>query len=264
MAAAGESAPLVELAVDGHVAVLTLANPERRNVLDLPMARALRAAAERAGATEGVRCVVLTGSGSTFAAGADIAELVSASTAENLAYNRELREAIDAVAAIPAPTIAAVNGHAIGGGLELACACVLRVASTGAKLGLPEVRLGIVPATGGLVRLPRLIAPTAAARLLLTGDLIEAGEAEALGLVNAAVAPERVLPEAMALAARVASAAPLSARAIVDSLRADAGLPVAEANLRVEARLAGVLDSADRREGGRAFLERRDPEFSGS
>jgi enoyl-CoA hydratase/carnithine racemase len=262
--AARETSPLVELAVDGHVAVLTLANPERRNVLDLPMAAALREAAEAAGTTEGVRCVVLTGSGNTFAAGADIAELEAASSEENLAYNAELLAAVDAVAAIPLPTIAAVNGHAVGGGLELACACVLRVASVKAKLGLPEVRLGIIPATGGLVRLPRLISPTVAARLLLTGDLIDAAEAESLGLVNAAVEPDQVLPEALAIAARIAGAAPLSTRAILDSLRSDAGLPIDEANRRVEARLAGVLASADRREGARAFLERRDPAFTGS
>ncbi len=263
MAAAG-SAPLVELKIDGHVAVITLANPERRNVLDLPMARALRGAAEHAGAAADVRCVVLTGTGNSFAAGADIAELEAASAADNLAYNAQLLEAVDAVAAIPVPTIAAVNGHAIGGGLELACACVLRVVSVKAKLGLPEVRLGIVPATGGLVRLPRLIPPTLAARLLLTGDLISGEEAAALGLANAAVETEQVLPEALALAARIASAAPLSARAIVASLRDDTGLPIAEANRRVEERLAVVLDSADRREGARAFLERRDPVFKGS
>jgi enoyl-CoA hydratase/carnithine racemase len=260
----GGSAALVELKIDGHVAVITLANPERRNVLDLPMARALRGAAEHAGAAADVRCVVITGSGNTFAAGADIAELEAASAADNLAYNAQLLEAVDAVAAIPVPTIAAVNGHAIGGGLELACACVLRVVSVKAKLGLPEVRLGIVPATGGLVRLPRLISPTVAARLLLTGDLISGTEAVELGLANAAAETEQVLPEALALAERIAAAAPLSARAIVESLRSDGGLPIAEANRRVEERLAGVLESADRREGARAFLERRDPVFKGS
>jgi enoyl-CoA hydratase len=264
MGATERTSALVELAVDDHVAVLTLANPERRNVLDVAMATALREAAERSGRDAAIRCVVLTGTGNTFAAGADIAELEAASTEENLAYNRQLRAAVNAVAAIPVPTIAAVNGHALGGGLELACACTLRVASNEAKLGLPEVRLGIIPATGGLARLPRLISPTAAARLVLTGDLITASEAEALGLLNAAVEPQRVREEALTIAARIASAAPLSVRAILDSLRRDAGLPIADANLRTEDRLATVLASADRREGARAFLERRDPEFSGS
>lgn len=264
MAAAGKTAAsLVELTVERHVALLTLANPERRNVLDAPMATALREAAERAAGLEEVRCVIVTGSGTTFAAGADLKEVEAASTAENLSYNAQLRAAVDAVAALPVPSIAAVNGHAIGGGLELALACTLRVAAAEAKLGMPEARLGIIPATGGLARLPRLISPATAAKLLLTGDLVEGTDARAIGLVDALAPAAEVLPEALKLAARIATAAPLSTRAIVEALRADTGLPVAEANLRTEERLAVLLDSADRREGARAFLERRDPEFGG-
>lgn len=254
---------LVEVAVDGHVALIRLADPERRNVLDAAMADALRTAAEQVGAEPAVRCAVLTGSGTTFAAGADIREIETASEAENLAYNRRLRAAVDAVAALPVPTIAAVNGHAIGGGLELACACDLRVVAAEAKLGLPEARLGIIPATGGLARLPRLIGTAATARLALTGELISGTDAAALGLASA-VPTERVEAEALALAARIAAAAPLSTRAIVAALRDDAGLSVAAANERTEARLAGLLASDDRREGARAFLERREPRFTGA
>ncbi|HEX8753071.1 MAG TPA: enoyl-CoA hydratase-related protein [Solirubrobacterales bacterium] len=253
----------VEASVDGDVALIRLAEPERRNVLDRAMAEALRQAAERVGADPAVRAVVLTGSGRTFAAGADIREIGEASAAENLAYNRRLREAVDAVATIPVPTIAAINGHAIGGGLELACACTLRIAAAEAKLGLPEARLGIMPATGGLARLPRLIGPAATARLALTGELIEAPEAEALGLLRA-VPADRVEPEALALARRIAEAAPLATRAILATLREDAELPLAAATERTEERLAALLESADRREGARAFLERRPPRFTGS
>lgn len=253
----------VAVSRDGHVATIRLAEPERRNVLDAAMADALRAAAEQVGADPEVRCAILTGTGTVFAAGADLREIGAASAGENLAYNRRLRAAVDAVAAIPAPTIAAVNGHAIGGGLELACACTLRLAAAGAKLGLPEARLGIIPATGGLARLPRLIGPSAAARLALTGDLLTAVEAEKLGLLTA-VPAGRLEEEARSLARRIAAAAPLSTRAIADALRRDGELTIAEANERTEARLATVLASADRREGARAFLERREPEFTGS
>src|SRR5262249_25609169 len=160
--------------------------------------------------------------------------LDSASAEENLAYNRRLRAAVNAVAALPMPTIAAINGHALGGGLELALACLLRVASSEAKLGLPEVRLGIIPATGGLARLPTMLPRAVAAELALTGDSISGAEAKELGLVNDAVAPEEVMDRALELAAKIAKVAPLSAQAIVESLCRDGGLPIADANLRVE------------------------------
>ncbi|HEY2053518.1 MAG TPA: enoyl-CoA hydratase/isomerase family protein [Solirubrobacterales bacterium] len=253
----------VDVSLRDHVAVLKLTNAKRRNVLDVPTATAVQEAVERLGRDPQVRCVVITGTDGVFAAGADIRELESASAEENLAYNRRLRASVNAVAALPMPTIAALNGHALGGGLELALACLLRVASSEAKLGLPEVKLGVIPATGGLARLPILIPPTAAAELALTGDLITGAEAKELGLVNYAVPAGQVLDRALELAGKIAKVAPLSAQAIVDSLRRDANLPIADANLRVEDRLAALLTSSDRREGARAFLERREPRFQG-
>lgn len=257
------AAPVEVTRHEDGIAILRLTNGERRNVLDLATATALQEAVERLGRDPQVRCLVIAGSDGVFAAGADIRELDEASAEENLAYNRRLRAAVNAVATLRLPTIAALNGHAIGGGLELALACLLRVASTEAKLGLPEVRLGIIPATGGLARLPILIPRTAAAELALTGELISGAEAKELGLVNAAVAPEQVMDRALELAGKIAKVAPLSAQAIVESLCRDRNLPIADANLRVEDRLAALLASRDRREGARAFLERREPRFEG-
>jgi enoyl-CoA hydratase len=255
--------PLVDVTLRDHVALLQLTNAERRNVLDVATATAMQEAVERLGRDPDVRCLVIAGSGGTFAAGADIRELESASAEENLAYNRRLRASVNAVAALPMPTIAALNGHAIGGGLELALACLMRVVSAEAKLGLPEVKLGIIPATGGLARLPILVPRTAAAELALTGDLITGADAKELGLVNYVVEPDQVLDRALELAANIAKVAPLAAQAICESLRRDGNLPIADANLRVEDRLAALLASSDRREGARAFLEHREPRFEG-
>jgi len=254
---------LVRVDIHDRIARVTLDRPERRNVLDAPTADALRAAAESLAAAPEVRCAVITGRGTSFAAGADIREIGAASAADNLAYNRRLRDAVDAVAGLPMPTIAALNGHALGGGLELALACTMRVAAAEAKLGLPEARLGIIPATGGLARLPRLIGSARAARLLLTGEPLEAADAAAIGLVDTAVPRAELDAEAEALARRIAAVAPLSARAIVAALREDAELPFAAANLRTEERLEALLGSADRREGAAAFIERREPRFRG-
>jgi enoyl-CoA hydratase len=253
----------VALSVDGHVATIRLADPARRNVLDAAMARAIRAAAEEIAADDSIRCAILAGTDGAFAAGADLKEIAAATSAECLAYNDMLRAACDAIAALPMPTIAQVDGHAIGGGLELALCCTLRVAADGVKLGLPEAKLGIIPATGGLARLPRLIGAARAARLLLTGELIDAAAGERLGLVDRAVPAAEVEAETRALAARIAAVAPLAARAIVAALREDPEASVEEANDRTEARLAAILDSADRREGAAAFLARREPEFEG-
>jgi len=262
MASAETSVPRLRLEIRQHVAWLTLGQLERPTVLDEALARELVEAAALIGTDREVRCVVLTGAGKAFALGADIEQIEANTVEQNLHYNRRLRDAADALAALPVPTIAALGGHAIGGGLELALACTLRIAAAGAKLGMPEARLGILPATGGVARLPRLVGTATAARLLLTGDLIDAAEAARLGVVDTVVAREALAAEAQQLAERIATAAPLSIRALVASLREDEPA-IDAANARTELRLADLLGSADRTEGARAFIERREPEFEG-
>ncbi len=253
----------LELTTEGSVALLRLGGGDGPAVLDEPTAAAIVESCHRLGADPELRCLILTGSGRTFAAGADLEQIAANTVEQNLHYNRRLRDAVDAVAALPVPAIAALNGHAVGGGLELALACTLRIASTEAKLGMPEVRLGIIPATGGVARLPRLVGRGTAARLLLTGDPVASTEALRIGLVDLAVPPAEVLSEAQRLAQRIATGAPLAVRALTAALRDDELLEIDEANGRTELRLAELLGSADRVEGARAFLERRDPEFEG-
>jgi enoyl-CoA hydratase/carnithine racemase len=265
--ASDSASPLRVERRDDGVVVLTLALPDRRNAMTGELTTAWGSTIAKLRGDRSVRCIVVTGDGSAFCAGGDLSWIaespdlhVDAIRDRMLPFYRtwlSIRE-------LEAPSIAAVNGHAIGGGLELAVACTMRIAAAGAKLGVPEARLGIIPATGGLARLPRLIGTSRAARLLLTGEIVTAAEAEGLGLVDSAVPADEVLSQAMELATRIAAAAPLSTRAIVDSLRNDAALPIVEANLRTEDRLAKLLESDDRREGARAFLERRDPDFTGS
>ena len=248
----------------GAVTLVTLANPSTRNALSRPLLTALRTVAEAIADDPHVRAVVITGEGRAFAAGADLREIERASPDENLAYNRLILEAFGAVARLPVPTIAAVNGHALGGGLELALACTLRVAALEARLGLPEVRLGLLPGAGGTQRLPRLVGAGVAWRMLLTGEPLDAERALAAGLVDELAPAEEVLERALDLAACIAQAAPLSVRAVLRTVREGADRPLDEGIEVAHEALAPLLASADLGEGIAAFRDRRDPEFTGA
>jgi enoyl-CoA hydratase len=246
------------------VALLILDDPEQRNALSPPLLGALRGSLTALALDPDLRAVVITGAGRAFAAGANLREIQGNSTEENLAYNREILEALAAIEAMPVPTIAALAGHALGGGLELALACTLRVCSATAKLGLPEVGLGLLPGAGGCQRLPRLIAPGTARRMLLTGQACDGRRALEIGLVDIlAETPEDTVRAAMALAEEIASNAPLAVRAIVDVLRMSTDRPLAEGIEATQEVLRGVLSSADLAEGIAAFLERRPARFQG-
>jgi enoyl-CoA hydratase/carnithine racemase len=248
------------------VVVVTLDRPETRNALSPGLLIALHDIVAGLGtqAAGDVRCVVLGAAGPVFAAGADLRELHRRSPEENLAYNEQILATVDAVAALPVPSIAALSGHALGGGLELALACTLRVAAVSARFGFPEVKLGILPGAGGTQRLPRTIAAGAAWRLLLTGEPIDGARALELGVVDEAAPAEQVDERALALAESIAAMAPLSVRAIVRAVHAGGEMELSDGIAYTHRQLPELLRSADHQEGLAAFAERRPPRFVGA
>ncbi len=247
-----------------HVATLTLNRPESLNAISRELAVDLLAACEAISRQPDCWAVVVTGAGDrAFCAGADLKERRLLSASERAAHTAEIEAAAEALAALPVPTIAAIRGYALAGGAELAVACDLRVAATDSVLGFPEVKIGIFPGAGGVLRLPGIVGGGAARDLLLTGRRVEAAEALRLGLIDRVVASESVLDAARDLAESIASNAPLAVRAVKRALRESQGHPLTEAR-RIVSTLRGELDQTeDYDEGLLAFAERRTPHFSG-
>jgi len=252
----------VRLDVEDGVATLTVDRPEARNALDAATREALLDALDEAEADDDVRVVVVTGSeaASTFVAGADLTELRERSAAEQRTAS-ELPRAYERVADCRWPTVARVNGHALGGGCELALACDVRIASTTARIGQPEITLGLMPGGGATQRLPRLVGPGRAAELVLTGEPVSGERAAAIGLVLDAVPPADLDDRVAALTDRIAAHAPGAVEGTVDALRESARLPLDEGLEYERERFLEVFAHPDRREGIDAFLEDRDPEW---
>ncbi len=248
--------------VEGGIAVVTVNRPEARNSISDVVIREMYAALDAVRADAAVGALILTGAGDeAFVSGADIHAIAARRRAEALAgLNNRLFAAIEA---LEKPTIAAVNGYALGGGLELALACDIRVAASGARFGLPEVKLGIIPAAGGTQRLPRIIGLGRARYLILTGDIIDAAEAERLGLVSAVVPRDELLAKAREIAAKIMKRGPLAIRLAKKALSLSAEVPLS-AGLEFESVAQAILfESRDKEEGTRAFLEKREPRFTG-
>ena len=252
------------LAYDGPVATVTLNRPQVLNALNSQVFTDLERAISTLAADPTIRVILLTGAGEkAFAAGADIRELAGTDDASGERLALRGQGIFAHMETCGKPVIACVNGFALGGGCELALACTFRIASETARLGQPEVKLGLIPGYGGTQRLPRLVGPAAALRLILTADIIPAAEALRIGLVDEVVPADALLDTARALAHKIAAQAPLAVAASIEAVRLGADLPLGEA-LALEAQIFGRLSAtADKHEGVAAFLEKRSPAFLG-
>jgi enoyl-CoA hydratase len=249
---------------DGAVASITINRPTVLNALNTQTIDELRRAILDLKQDAGVRVVILTGAGEkSFAAGADINELAVQTPTGGREHALTGQHVFDLIENMGKPVIAAINGYALGGGCELAMACTLRVAADTAKLGQPEIALGLIPGYAGTQRLPRLVGKGKAMEMILTGAPIAAAEAQRIGLVNRVVPAAELMTEARALAAQLAKSAPIAMRYIINAITKGVEMPFAEA-CQYEATLFGLVASTeDMREGTSAFLEKRKAEFKG-
>lgn len=244
-------------------AIITLNRPDKLNALSVDLLTELGQAMAELTADPAVRGLILTGAGKAFAAGADIAELHALDGNTGQGYSEHGHTVLMSIERARFPVIAAVNGFALGGGCELSMACHIRLASQKAKFGQPEVNLGIIPGFGGTQRLGRLVGQGRAMELNLTGDMIDAATAEAIGLVNHVYAPEDLMEKAEEMMVRIMSKGPVAVAAVVRAVHAAADMTLDE-GVTLEAQLFGqTCGSRDFKEGTQAFLDKREAEFSG-
>ena len=249
---------------DGAVATITINRPKVLNALNIQTLDELRRAILDLAHDASIRVVILTGSGEkSFVAGADINEIALQTPISGRAHAMTGQHVFDLIETMGKPVIAAINGYALGGGCELAMACTIRIAVDSAKLGQPEINLGIIPGYAGTQRLARLVGRGAALEMLLTGDQISAADAYRLGLVNRVVTGANLMGEARKIAQTLAAKAPIAMRLIIDAVNNGLQMSFREAENHEAALFGLVSTTEDMREGTRAFLEKRKPEFKG-
>jgi enoyl-CoA hydratase len=249
--------------IEERVATIVINRPDKRNALNAAVRREVVEALDALREDDGVRVVVITGAGEkAFIAGADINEFAERTPLEQRAA-MEGRRLFEELAAFPKPTIAMINGFALGGGCEVALACDLRIAARSARLGQPEVRLGLLPGGGGTQRLPRLVGLGRALRLIMTGEPVTAEEAERIGLVDEVVDDAELSARTTELARLIAGYSPVALGLIKDAVRATMEMPLAAGTAYERELFVTAFTSEDRTEGVRAFLEKRAPDFQG-
>jgi enoyl-CoA hydratase/carnithine racemase len=246
------------------IAYVTVNRPKVLNALNMATMEELRAAFTEIKSDALIRVAILTGAGEkAFVAGADIAELAKQDAVSGKEYTHRGQAVLDLIENLGKPVIACINGFALGGGCELAMACTMRLASENAKLGQPEVKLGIIPGYGGTQRLPRLVGKGLAMQMVLTGETITAQEAHRIGLVNEVIAAAELIPRAEAIAAKIIANAPLAVQYAMEAVNKGMEMTLAE-GLFLEAALFGVCcATSDKAEGTTAFLEKRAAAFKG-
>ncbi len=246
-----------------NIAKITLNRPEKLNAFSVEVLEELNAALDKAEQDEDIRAVIITGAGKAFSAGADLAGLAELSPEEAQAFNLRGQEVFRRIEAFPKGVVAAINGFAFGGGLEIAMASDIRVASEEAKVGTLEVKIGLIPAWGGSQRLSHLIGMSRAREMILTGNQYTAKEAHEMGLINKIVPADELESTASFVAASIADNAPLAIKAAKKSMNASRTLSIEDGNA-LEAKLAKELgESKDLAEGITALFSKRKPEFKG-
>jgi enoyl-CoA hydratase/carnithine racemase len=252
----------VKETVEDHVATLTINNPPA-NALSSAVMTELEAAVDRIAKDAQIKAVVITGAGNIFSAGAEIKEFSAISSGKMGTELTAKGQAIfNKIEQLPKPVIAAINGHfCLGGGLELAMSCHIRIAGERVRLGQPEIDLGIIPGFGGTQRLPRIVGPSKATAMILTGDRITAHEADVIGLVNKVVPDAEVLKQAQGLAKKIASKGQAAVRGAMKAIGASVSTPLAEGLKRESEMFGSLCDTADMKEGTSAFLQKRQPKW---
>jgi len=248
---------------DGRIAVLSLNRPEVHNALDRESLQALQAAFTRFGEDDAVHGIVLAGEGKNFCAGADIAAMLGMSALEAAGFSEAGQKVMTAIESVGKPVIAAVQGVALGGGLELALACDFIVAAESAQFAAPEVRLGVIPGFGGTQRLPRLIGKSKAKEMIFTGDRVAAPEALAIGLVNRVFPDAELSAQATALMHKICSRGLLSLKLAKEIIDAGCDVDLRNACLMERDAFAVCFATEDQKEGMTAFVEKREARFKG-